>query len=155
MSTTTAHQDVATGDAGETLIEFSPPSPVASSVTTTSMVVALTTLPLTVAGAGLVGLRLSGSALALPCPMDQFFGLACPLCGMWRGTTGLASGNVEVMANQASAIAVSVLLAAGAAVTAMAWARRRWPSARFARWFATAMTVALAVNWLVQLSRVW
>ncbi|MEX0830971.1 MAG: hypothetical protein WD007_00080, partial [Nitriliruptoraceae bacterium] len=31
----------------------------------------------------------------------------------------------------------------------------RCDTARFARWFATAMTVALAVNWLVQLSRVW
>ena len=161
MTTTSAHHHVATeGDAGEILTESSPASPVVSTViappaTTTSMVVALTTLPLTVTGAALVGVRLSGSSVALPCPMDQFFGLACPLCGMWRGTTGLASGNVEVIINQASAIAVSVLLAAGAGVTAIAWARRRWPSARFARWFATTMTLALAVNWVVQLSRVW
>lgn len=120
-----------------------------------SMVVALSTVALTASGALLVGARLAGSQLSLPCPMDQYFGLACPACGMWRGATALARGDAAGITEQASAIAVGLMLAAGAAVSIGAWLRRRWPSARFSRWFAVAIGLALSVNWVVQLARVW
>jgi hypothetical protein len=128
--------------------------PARPAVTVTSMVVGLTTVPLAATGGLLVGLRLAGSPMALPCPMDELFGLACPLCGVWRGTTGLLAGDGAVIAAQASAIAVSVTLGIGAALSLVGWARRRGLDPRLARVIAVAIGAALAVNWVVQLARV-
>lgn len=125
-----------------------------SDAPTVAIVVATSSVALTGAGLGMVAARLAGSPLALPCPMDALFGLACPACGMWRGAIGLARWDAAVMAEQWSAIAVGAVLSLAALASGVAWARRRWLSGRSARLLAGALGVTMAINWVVQLSRV-
>lgn len=118
------------------------------------LVFGLTTVSLSVVGTMMVAARLTGSAIALPCPMDELFGLACPVCGTFRAGTALVRGGVPETIHQWTASSVVAFLAAGGLVTLSQWARRRWPSVRWARWNLGLLSVALLANWAAQLAKV-
>lgn len=118
------------------------------------IVTGLTTVSLSAVGGVMVGARLTGSPLVLPCPMDELFGLACPVCGTFRAGTALARGDLPVAGHQWTASSVVVLLSLGGLFTLYQWARRRWPSVRVSRWYLGLLTVALGANWAAQLVKV-
>lgn len=121
---------------------------------TAPMAVGLTAVSLSAVGAVMVGARLGGSSLVLPCPMDDLFGLACPVCGTFRAGTALARGQFPTTVDRWTATSVVVLLAVGGLVTVAQWTRRRWPSVRWSRWYLASLTVAMLANWAAQLVKV-
>ncbi len=121
---------------------------------TAPIIAGLTTVSLSTVGAGMVGARLAGSSLVLPCPMDDLFGLACPVCGTFRAGTALARGQVPGTVDRWTATAVVVVLALGGLFTLSQWARRRWPSGRVSRWYLGVLGVVLLANWAAQLVKV-
>lgn len=121
---------------------------------TVPLVVGLTTVSLSVVGATMVAARVSGSALVLPCPMDDLFGLACPVCGTFRAGTAMARGQWPGALDQWTATSVVAVLAFGGLFSVAQWVRRRWPSARWSRWYLGTLFFALLTNWAAQLVKV-
>jgi hypothetical protein len=120
-----------------------------------SVLATVCSAPLALVGGGLVAARVAGMDLALECPMWVLFGAACPFCGVTRGATALVTGDAPMLAAQAPAVAIVVVMALMSIVVGLGWLRGRvTPRPRHATVYLAVLLAALAVNWVWQLRTV-
>lgn len=123
--------------------------------TVSGVLAASLSVPFAVAGAGLVGLQLAGTGLAIPCPMNVLFGAACPFCGTSRAAVALVRGDGPALLAQAPAVAIVVAIGIMTLLVAVRWLRRRaLPPPRAATAYLGIGGALLVANWVWQLRAV-
>jgi hypothetical protein len=117
-----------------------------------SVLATVCSAPLALVGGGLVTARVAGVDLALECPLWVLFGAACPFCGITRGATALVTADAPMLAAQAPAVAIVLVMALMSLVVGAGWLRgRATPGPRHATVYLGVLLAALAVNWVWQL----